>query len=77
MNAANQTQPIRVGDLVRLRSGGPEGRVVRTSPGNKYRIAWRFLYYSNHGAEKLTRVESTNHKPERMNHDEHASLRRQ
>jgi len=44
---------LRVGDIVRLKAGGPIGRIVRTSPGGKFRVAWKMLYYSNHSAKKL------------------------
>jgi uncharacterized protein YodC (DUF2158 family) len=52
-----QGQMLRVGDIVRLKAGGPEGRVVRTSPGNKYRVAWKVVYYSNHSPARLMLVE--------------------
>lgn len=46
-------QMLRVGDIVRLKAGGPRGRIVRASPGGKFRVAWQMLYYSNHSAAKL------------------------
>jgi uncharacterized protein YodC (DUF2158 family) len=49
-------RPLRAGDSVRLKSGGPQGRIVRPSPGGKFRVAWQFLYYSNHAPEKLMRA---------------------
>jgi uncharacterized protein YodC (DUF2158 family) len=48
-----KTIPFAVGDCVRLKSGGPTGRIVRTSPGGKFRVAWQMVYYANHSAEKL------------------------
>jgi len=65
MNAADQTRPIRVGDLVRLKGGGPEGRVMKASAGGKLRVCWHLPYFSNHSAAKLMLAESMNHKQER------------
>lgn len=58
MNAQNaeQTQPLRVGDVVRLGAGGPLGRIVRASPGGKLRVAWEIVYYSNHSPARLMLV---------------------
>ena len=57
MNAKStgKPRPLTVGDCVRLKAGGPQGKIVRASPGGKFRVAWRFLYYSNHSAKNLTR----------------------
>jgi uncharacterized protein YodC (DUF2158 family) len=46
-------RPFKVGDRVRLKAGGPQGKIVRTSPGGKYRVAWKMLYFSNHSAARL------------------------
>ena len=48
MNAksASQTRLLKVGDCVRLKSGGPQGTTVRTSPGGKFRVAWDLTYFS-------------------------------
>ncbi len=48
-------RPFKPGDTVRLKSGGPQGRIVRVSPGNKYRVCWEIRYYSNHSAARLVR----------------------
>jgi len=52
-----QTRPLRVGDCVRLKAGGPQGTIMRTSPGGKFRVAWSFLYFSNHSPANLKLAE--------------------
>lgn len=48
-----RTGPFKVGDRVRLKAGGPQGKIVRTSPGGKYRVVWELRYFSNHSAARL------------------------
>jgi uncharacterized protein YodC (DUF2158 family) len=49
----SKTRPLTVGDRVRLKAGGPQGKIVRTSPGGKFRVAWELRYFSNHSAARL------------------------
>jgi uncharacterized protein YodC (DUF2158 family) len=55
MTTKATSRPFKPGDTVRLQSGGPQGRIVRAVEGGKFRVAWRFLYYSNHSAARLVR----------------------
>lgn len=49
-----KAKPLKVGDRVRLKSGGPQGRIVRAVKGGKVRVAWQLVYFSNHSAARLT-----------------------
>lgn len=55
MTTKATSRPFKPGDLVRLKSGGAQGQIVRVSPGNKYRVCWEIRYYSNHSAARLVR----------------------
>lgn len=57
MTAKRTDRPFMAGDRVRLKTGGPQGKIVRASPGGKLRVAWEITYFSNHSPARLTLAE--------------------
>ena len=55
MTTKATSRPFKTGDTVRLKSGGPQGRIVRAVKGGKVRVAWQLVYFSNHSAARLVR----------------------